>query len=296
MPCASLMEFYERLAHILAQRVLDRTRRGLYRSYVVREEALPYVTGRLDVQQVAQKPWDTRFRCEYEDHTADVTDNQILAWTLRYILRSGQCTERTLPAIRQAHRALRGAVTPTPITVQDCVGRLYHRLNADYHPLHALCRFILEHSGRSHGIGDRTVLPFLVNMPRLYELFVAEWLRQHLPPTIRLEAQERVTFGTEQRLHFEIDLTLYDVKTGRVLCVLDTKYKIPDHPASDDIAQVVAYAEAKHCTAAVLIYPMLLTHPLDTRIGDIRVRSLTFATAGDLDAAGQAFLQNLNVA
>jgi len=39
------------------------------------------------------------------------------------------------------------------------------------------------------------------------------WTRQHLPPTRRLEVQERVTFGAEQRLHFDIDLTLYDVAT-----------------------------------------------------------------------------------
>jgi len=199
MPCTSLAEFYERWAHILAQRVLDRARRGLYRGYVAREEALPYVTGRLDVQALARKPWDTHVHCVYETHTADVADNQILAWTLRHILHSGLCTERTLPMIRQAYRVLRGAITPTPSTAQECVGRLYQRLNFDYQPLHALCRFILEHSGPSHQMGARTVLPFLVNMPRLYELFVAEWLRQHLPPEMRLESQERVTFGTEQR-------------------------------------------------------------------------------------------------
>ena len=78
-------------------------------------------------------------------------------------------------------------------------------------------------------------------------------------------------------------------------CVLDTKYKIPASPAAADIAQVVAYAEAKHCRAAILIYPKPLPHPLDTRIGDIRVRSLTFATAGNLDAAGAAFLQELQL-
>ncbi len=73
--------------------------------------------------------------------------------------------------------------------------------------------------------------------------------------------------------------------------MLDTKYKAPDRPANPDIFQVVAYAEVKRCREALLVYPIPV--PFDERLGDIRVRSLTFATAGDLEQAGQAFLAQL---
>jgi len=291
MACASLAEFYERLAHVLARRVLDRERQGLYRAYVAQEGALPYIAGRLDVTRHVRHPWAAALPCEYEEHTADVDDNQLLAWTLHRILQSGLCTERTLPALRQACRGLTGGVALTPFAAQDCVGRLYGRLNADYRPLHALCRFFLEHTGPAHIAGDHTLAPFLIPMPRLYELFVAEWLRDHLPPgRFRLEAQERVTFGAAQQWRFDIDLTLYDATTNQVLGVLDTKYKAADSPASDDIAQVVAYAEIKGCQEAALVYPAPLARPLDATLGDIHVRSLTFALDGDLSAAGQAFV------
>lgn len=129
-------------------------------------------------------------------------------------------------------------------------------------------------------------------MARLYELFAAEWLKQHLPPErFRVQAQERVTLGAAQELHFDIDLTLYDACTGEAVCVLDTKYKTPGKPANADIFQVMAYAEVKHCREAVLIYPTAA--PFDERLGEIRVRSLTFATAGDLEQVGQAFLAQL---
>lgn len=291
MACASLAEFYERLAHVLARRVLDRERQGLYRAYVAQEAALPYVAGRLDVRRQAQRPWAAALPCEYGEHTADVDDNQIIAWTLHRILQSGLCTERSLPALRQAYRGLAGGVALTPFAAQECVGRLYGRLNADYQPLHALCRFFLEHTGPAHTAGDHTLAPFLIPMPRLFELFVAEWLRQHLPPErFRLEAQERVTFGPEQQWHFDIDLTLYDAATNQILGVLDTKYKAADSPATDDIAQIVAYAEIKGCREAALVYPAPLARPLEARLGDIHVRSLTFALDGDLTAAGQAFV------
>jgi 5-methylcytosine-specific restriction enzyme subunit McrC len=299
---SSLEAFYENLACVLARRVLDRARKGLHRAYVDRAGPLPYVAGRMNVRCLMRRPWDPHLRCHVEAHTADIADNQILAWTLRHILRSGVCTARTLPVIRQAYRALRGSTTLHPYTAQDCAGRLYHRLNADYHPMHALCRFFLEHAGPGHSIGDRTFLPFLVNMARLYELFVAEWLKRHLDTTrFQLKAQDTVTLGARPDgapLRFNIDLTLYDAKTQRAVCVLDTKYKTPAAPSSEDLAQVVMYAELKHCRDAYLIYPVPV--PFAQQVGRIRVRSLTFAIGGGaehtsypLEESGRAFLEEL---
>jgi 5-methylcytosine-specific restriction enzyme subunit McrC len=290
--CQSLKEFYEELASILSHRVLDRGRKGFYRAYLPEAERLPYVRGRLEVRQLVQTPWDVKLQCHYEEHTSDIEENQILAWTLWHVARSGMCTERVLPTVRQAYRALQGFVTLVPFSPQACIGRLYNRLNQDYQPLHALSRFFLEHSGPSHEIGDRTMLPFLVNMERLFELFVAEWLKVRLPKDLELKAQEKVDIDRTSTLHFDIDLVLYDA-TGTARCVLDTKYKTPSAPAPSDIAQAMAYAEVKGCREAVLVYPASLDKPLDQHIGNIHVRSLTFSLDGDLEFAGQAFVRSL---
>lgn len=287
----SLAEFYESLADILAKCVLDRARKGFYRTYLERAEQLPYITGRLNTQRLLQRPWEIQPHCEYQEHTVDIEENQILAWTLRRILHSGLC-QRTLPTLRRAYHTLDSFTSLVPFSPQACVGRLYNRLNDDYQPLHALCRFFLEHSGPGHQVGEHTFLPFLVDMARLYELFVAEWLKQHLPANrFRVQAQEQVTISAEQNLCLNIDLTLYDAITGTALCVLDTKYKAPDKPANDDIYQIVTYATVKNCREAILIYPTPV--PFAERLGDIQVRSFTFATAGGLELAGQAFLAQL---
>lgn len=289
----SLAEFYERLANVLARRVLDRSRRGLYRAYVSDNDRLAFVRGRLDVSQLAQADWRVQLPCHFHEHTADVEDNQILAWTLSVIARSSLCSERTQPTIRRVYHDLRGAVTPRSFRPQECSGRSYHRLNDDYRLLHALCRFFLEHSGPQHELGDRAMLPFLVNMSQLYESFVAEWLRANLTSQWRLVDQHRMTYGRESELIFKMDLVLFDAQTNHARYVLDTKYKTPDTPANEDIFQVVAYAEALGCHEAVLVYPTKLARPLDQRIGRIRVRSLTFALDGDLEQAGQALLTTL---
>ena len=289
--CDSLEEFYETLANFLALRVLDRGRKGFFRSYQPRRDKIPYVRGRFDVRKSCQKPWMVKPECSYEEHTSDVEDNQILAWTLRRILQSGVCTERSLLQVRRAYQSLRGLTTPIPCDPGDCAGRLYSRLNEDYQPMHALCRFFLEQSGPSHRIGGRTMVPFLVDMARLYELFVAEWLKAKMPPDFVVRPHEEVVIGRGGRVRFDIDLVVYDRDSQKALFVLDTKYKAPDHPGNDDISQVVTYSATKDCDEAVLIYPKPLD--LDVTIGKIRVRSLGFSLDGDLEEAGQRFLRDL---
>ena len=289
--CDSLKDFYETLAKFFALRVLDRGRKGFFRSYQPRRDKIPYVRGRFDVRRSCQKPWNVLPECSYVEHTSDVEDNQILAWTLRWILQSGACTERSLPQVRRAYQSLRGLATPIPCDPQDCMSRLYNRLNEDYQPMHALCRFFLEQSGPSHRVGDRTMIPFLVDMARLYELFVAEWLKANTPPDFVVEPHDEVVIGPGGRIRFNIDLVVYERGSQKALFVLDTKYKAPDHPGNDDISQVVTYATTKDCDEAVLIYPKPLN--MDVMIGKIRVRSLAFSLDGHLEVAGRRFLEDL---
>ncbi|MBR8833158.1 MAG: hypothetical protein DSM106950_03710 [Stigonema ocellatum SAG 48.90 = DSM 106950] len=212
-------------------------------------------------------------------------------WTLFRIGRSGLCLERVSQTVRKAYHALQGLVTSQPCSPQDCVEQQYNRLNEDYRLLHHLCRFFLDNTAPSHERGDRTTLPFLVNMDRLYELFVAEWLKAHLPANLIIKSQERVNIG--KNLYFKTDLVLYDSSTLTPCYILDTKYKAPVSPSPQDVAQVVAYAVSKNCQEVILVYPTSLTHSLDELIGHIRVRSLSFSLHDNLEHAGQTFLKNL---
>ena len=201
------------------------------------------------------------------------------------------CTEKVRPTVRRAYRSLQGLVSAFPFAAGDCTGRTYNRLNSDYETLHALCRFFLEHSGPSHEIGHKSTLPFLVNMAQLFETFVAEWLRSHLPGNTTLASQQRLPLGHRHSLHFQIDLVLYDRDAGVPVCVLDTKYKHSLSPDTKDVAQAVAYAEAVGSTNAFLVYPAPLTENFDATIGNIRVRNVSFPLDKDIETAGQEFLQ-----
>ncbi|MFN6513297.1 MAG: McrC family protein [Nostoc sp. CreGUA01] len=291
MDCESLEDFYNNLAHILADKILERCRKGLYRTYLPKTQQLSYVRGRLDVQQIIQKPWNVKLKCNYEEHTADVKENQILAWTLYIIGRSSLCSERVSPTIRKAYHALQGLVTLQPCSAEDCIARQYNRLNEDYELLHNFCRFFLENSSPSYEIGNYKTLPFIVDMGHLYEFFVAEWLKKNTPQGYFFKQQ--YTTEISQNRQFIIDLLLCDAATGKAIAVLDTKYKALEQAVNTDIHQMISYANTTKCSQAFLIYPKDLTQPLDIKSDRIRVRSLTFSLDDNLDRAGQTFLKNL---
>ncbi|NEQ76361.1 MAG: restriction endonuclease [Okeania sp. SIO2C9] len=292
--CESLQEFYNCLVNILAQKILDRGRKGFYRTYLPKTENLTYIRGRLNMQQVMQKPWNVKFKCDYQEHTANIPDNQILAWTLFIIGRSGFCSENVTPRVSKAFHLLQGLVNLQPFKSSDIVDRKYHRLNEYYQPLHALCRFFLDNIGASHQQGNYSMLPFLIDMAKLYEKFVAEWLKINLPSNLRVQEQEKVDI-IDDKISCRIDLVIYEVKTRKVVYILDTKYKLDARPSPDDIHQVVAYATYKKCHEAILVYPHKSTNSINQLVGEsqVRLRSLTFAIDSDLEKAGQSFLAEL---
>lgn len=297
--CNSLDDFYERLADVLARRILDRTRQGLYRAYIDKTERLTCLRGRLNLSHHIRRPWDIKPKCHYQEQTADIEDNQILLWTLRQITHHGIIRESVANTVRHAYRALHGTISLIPCHPHTYQGRTYHRLNEDYQTLHALCRFFLDQSGPSLQQGDRRMLPFLVNMNKLFESFVAAWLQAHhlevlAPLGLQLQVQEKVRLSNEHTIYFDIDLVLVDIASGDTRYVLDTKYKAPKSPSASDVQQAIAYAETKDTTEAVLVYPQDLEQPLSTRPNQIRVRSLTFAIADDLEQGGYAFIQALH--
>jgi len=64
--CASLEEFYERLANLLAKRVIDRQHKGLHRKYIQRTERSGFIRGRLDLKDRIRRPWDIFAECQFE--------------------------------------------------------------------------------------------------------------------------------------------------------------------------------------------------------------------------------------
>jgi 5-methylcytosine-specific restriction enzyme subunit McrC len=290
----TIEELFERVASILAHRVLDRARRGLYQAYLSEREPLTAVRGKIDVRESLRLylGGSEKLFCEYQQLTHDLEDNQILLWTLYCVSRRGIRRPEVRRAVRQAYRVLVGVVGLSPKGHQDCINRLYHRLNDDYRSLHGLCRLLLEHMGPDISRGEALFLPFKLNMPLLFELFVAEWLKGNAPQQWIITAQHAAKLKASAELVFRIDLLLKDRMSGRAIAVLDTKYKSTEVPTEADIQQAVAYAVEMGVKNAFLVYPNIVS-PVRALIGEIDVRSVSFDISSQLDSAGLKFLSDL---
>jgi 5-methylcytosine-specific restriction enzyme subunit McrC len=286
----STEDFFENFVNILAKRILERNRKGLYSDYVERSDIIPYLRGRMKILPTTVSIFRgaTTPTCEFEEHTSDLAENQILLWTL-YQLRQFQIKrEEVRNTVRKAYRELVNKASLSQINPNECINRFYNRLNQDYRPLHGLCRFFLEHVGPAIERGNYDFLPFVIYMPHLFESFVAEWLREKIPSEFNVKNQYVLNFDP---FEFRIDLLIVDASTGENLCVLDTKYKTA--LKTEDFNQVAVYASAIKTKNAFLVYPKPIPTPLHRPISDVLVRSLTFDISKDPDKAGNDFLKEL---
>lgn len=281
----------DRLYEMLVQRIQCRLHQGLYRAYLPRLERMGHLSGRLDLGLMVRAPWRVDLPCHYQEHTADVKENQILTWTLHLLRRSGVGREATQFQGEKLLRELGRHTTLKQFTAQDCQGFAYHRLNEDYAEIHVLCRFFLEFLSPDHEVGNHPMLAFQVDMAQLFERFVASWLKAHLPCSLRLGVQWAIPYGPGDS--FRADMIIQDTATGRCLAVLDTKYKQVEAPSPADVHQARSYAEALNCAQAILVYPSMPLKPMDSVLGRIRTWTLAFPLNGNLEDGGQAFLSAL---
>lgn len=289
----TIQDFYDFLAEKLSRQILNRYRKGLYREYLSINDELPFVSGRINFNQLLQHPWRIKLASQYQKHTADVEFNQILSYTLDIIARSGLCSKRVIPIVRKAYRTISRYSRLIPFSPKESISLLYNRLNIDYRPMHVLCRFFIEHVGPRVTVGGHTMLPFIVDMSKLFELFVAEWLKDNLPDGYKLISQQRFFLGENDEIFFKADVIIKNKRTDSIHSVLDTKYKSNESPSPEDIAQIISYAQSNDCKDAILVYPIKLQYPFNGYSGDIHIRCLSFAIDGDIEQAGKDLLRYL---
>lgn len=290
--CETLKEFFDRLAALLAKFAKQRIRRGLFKGYIDERQKLSVARGRIDAYQMAKKSWETTIPCHYQRHSVDIEENQILAWTLFKLARSGWCRPETQKLIRHTFRTLKGTVSVVPCTAKMCEKRQYNSLNGDYQRLHNLCRFFLENCSPALEAGEQAMVPFLIQTFQLFEKFVFAWLRDNLPEEYVVRDQHRYIIDESQLLKAHIDIVIFDRETDKALCVIDTKYKTgPIQNA--DLYQIAFYALSQGCQTAILLYPVEREYSLSSSVNNINLHSLEFLLRCDLREAGNRLQEKL---
>lgn len=281
-------QIFEFVISYFADLVDDQIRRGLYRTYVEREENLAAVRGRIAIAEDIRQNSILRQRtyCQFTEFTWDNPENQIVRQVAHMVGGWAQS-----PALRfRLHQIDRRMAEVSPVTHSaSVIDRFsYHRLNAEYHPIHQMCRLFLEGSTLSEDHGRFDFRTFLFDMNSLFETFVTKLLVRHAPAHIAIDAQSQQRLDDEQKVVIRPDLIVYE--NGAVHRIIDCKYKrlAGTENKNHDLYQIHAYCTALSCGEGVLIYPRH-ENPVDfifhIRNTDIAVRQISI----DLSVAPELF-------
>lgn len=246
---------FEPLVELFNRLVAKRVRRGLYQNYQEHEENLLVFRGRLaaplHIRQNLARP-DHVF-CRFTHNTHDVDDNQIIKWTLRFLLTVYPWSASTVQALRANFHQFE-AVALKQVSRTAFANRHYHRLNEDYRLLHDFCRLFLEKASISEQYGRVRFRGYLLDMNQLFEQFVSNAFQVVGKTTRLLVVSQSSAYLSLYPVHIRPDIT---VRMGqRVVSIVDAKYKrrfeTYDNP---DVYQMLAYATALDCPRTFLIFP-----------------------------------------
>lgn len=288
---ATIEDLQEHLISMLCKMILARARRGLYRCYVAREESLPYFRGQVSFLQTLlnTKRGVPKLECRFEEHDADNVDNRIL---LHAVSRALGCTLRpnTRRSVELAYRVLKGAVSHETFSSLQCQQRTYNRLNSDYLVMHSICRLIIDCTGVANEEGPLTFVSFLLDMPRIFESFIAEWLRQNIGSGFRVRSQVSKRVDANFQMNIRPDIVVEDTRTFAPLAILDTKYKIGSTPSPEDFYQIAFYARELKAPRAFLVYPSASGGNARLKHDSKRFASLVFDLSEHFETAGALFV------
>jgi len=244
--------------------------RGLAKGYEpVRYERPPY-PGRLDVARhvgkLAARP--DRLATVARRLTVDVRENRALAAALDVLAR--------VPLERDAAARI-AALGPAFRRVSreswraDDIGRIrLTNLTTRYRQALALAEVIMRSQSLAPTSAGLTGGSLLFHMPKVWETYVAQWLRRAWP---HHEVRAPYTFPlTGDGQTAEADATVWG--DDGLVALYDAKYKWPDHaPDRADVYQMVTYCERLGLAECTLVYPVEADRPVVT-VGSRTVRVL----------------------
>lgn len=272
-------DLLESIVKFFVHQVEGLVRRGIYRSYITYDDNHTFLRGRLLMAEHLRRNavQVQRFYQHIHEYTADVLENRILNFTLWQLSR----LDYRRPELRQHLRRTLSAfseVSFIPIRPEMCDQVIYTRLNSAYRPPISLAHLLLQHLSLEGRPGEVPFIAFLVDMNRVFEKFVAEFLKEHF----NIQDQKEIKLDNEKREVGRPDIIL--LRNGQPCLVLDTKYKgFNGGPDEADRNQMFMYCHALNLPQGILIYPHDGPIFYERHFQHVTIRARALPLSGTLD-------------
>lgn len=222
-------DIHELFAEILSQGIAYILKHGLHRQYIIQEDELQTLRGKLSIQQTLKKRMqrDTHLVCQFDTFSENNLFNQILKSCMLLLLRHSQVSEERKAKLRRLMVYFK-TVDEIPFGAIRWNALRYDRNTRFYQMLHTLCFFLLQSKLLTTESGDVKMESFSdASMELLFQRFVMEYYKQKHPEykarakQIRWDMCEDGSVSAFMLPVMQTDITL--ALGGRTL-IIDTKY------------------------------------------------------------------------
>jgi 5-methylcytosine-specific restriction enzyme subunit McrC len=253
---ASLQIFDAPLSEWVMQQFLQNldalVSRGLRFEYQRIEEELPFLRGQLNVTRQLQQPpgREHHFQVRHDVYLPDRPENRLLKLALERVRQGTKNPDNWRLAQELSFRL---AEIPASRQIpQDFRAWGQDRLLAHYRAVKPWCELILNQHMPLAIAGEFQGMSLLFPMEKLFERYVARWLRQQLPAdaVLRTPARSEFLCRHDKEDFFQLQPDLYVTHQGQSW-VLDTKWKRLDASkrannydlSQSDFYQLYAYGQ-----------------------------------------------------
>lgn len=253
--------------------VQQQLQQGLIRRYVTREDDLPMVKGRLDLNIQLRRNALTPHRasCRYDEFDADNIYNR----TLRYVVRLLVSMTRH-PDIRRGLSELLlhlGFASDQVVSAERVDSLPFDRTNQRWQPVFRRCADFLRSLHPNVTAGGAHALALMFDMNKVFEGYVTWRFRQSFRGCqIRVQGPRLFLAKNQARQDvFQMRPDIAVMQDGKVRLIADAKWKVlsPEERrlgiSQSDMYQLAAYARRYACDRMMLVYPAMDTIPAGLR-------------------------------
>jgi len=206
--------------------------KGLVKSYQIHQETVPFLKGKLLLQQQIkdQSKFNLQFACEFDEFTENIVENQIVLHTLNRCYHMTSSNHRK-SVIQKIIHHMDSEVELRRIGLEDFKKVHYTRLNAHYKKPHELAKLILRHLGLFDFKKQSAsfVVPYFIPMYQVFEDFLTQLFDENYSMTIDSQVSSPSWKVTGFIKSIKPDLITYNTiypKKGEEVSIIDAKYMV----------------------------------------------------------------------
>ncbi len=230
--------------------------RGLLHGYLVEEEALQTVRGRIRFNDQIRRRFGIPLPVEvrYDEFTDDIKENRLVKAAVARLGGLRLRSQKARTGLGWAW-AMLDNVSLVDYRPKDVPEVKFDRLNEHYKWVVALARLILRHGAFESGRGEVRAQGFLMDMNVVFQEFLTVALREELGVSESVFKERYIDeLDEEKRIRLKPDLVWREGSSYRFIG--DAKYKLINDKRfpNADMYQMLAYLTASGLSSGMLIY------------------------------------------